>query len=1665
MIIAIMATLNSNAQIGGGYDAAFVLGGAGLAAKGAIVDSQGDTYFYALVNGKAFFAGQQVDGGVGVNGPGTKAIYGKVSPTGTQTMLKVIETGYFDGATLTASGDLLFALTGSATTVTNLGNGVTNNSYGYFLARINHDGVAQWIKPMNTGSNAEYGKIGVQYAVTAGIQETPDGNIYAVVDAGANYSSTPPTPNFTVPHRVIKFDANGNEVWHTELFSNTTYATLKVPKQFVSNSGQVSFGIRDNITSDSWYYNGQEILSELSNYSNVVYSLILSLKADGTKNFNISDTQRPVNLKGVNPANGDLYIDFSEYSPILPGKAPFNTLANLTEDAGVPFDFKGTLLFNSAGVYQKYFSDKSNHYEKLFFTTTGIIGYEEVGPYKIADKGDYVFFDTKGFGLISYYDQNFSFLKGLRTEVPQVYSVSGDKLVVGGYFRGNVTFGTSTLAASFNDTDFQTRFPSYAGIKGDVFFATADYKNISPQASVKWLGVDNNWNNTANWSNALIPDGSTIVEFDATTAQIPITGSSPTAMKLIIDAGVTASLPASLTIKNKLIINGTLKVNNVGYLNFKNFNATEMQGTGTLEFNGSSSPTIYVYSTAAKPFGFKDLSLATNENMNIGPSIFKTVTFTGTVSEINTNEKLELTSPTVNAIAGYTATNFISGTLQRAVNSGIAYVFPNASASATITPNSLQGVQKISVLYGNKGVNPDLNFAGGTCKDYLGDNLWSVTTDAVPTGGTYDVTFKKSKFTNGVADPDRYVVISKTDTNAPWGFEGTKTISTQSGGIINGSFIQNADMSAGLTGLTKGLIFTVAVNSTPVPTGTTAGTTTWTGATNTEWNNAGNWDNGIPNTTFDATIPSGLSLYPAVYTAADYARSLTIQSGITGLKLSHILRLSKGLVNNSTITIAILAGSQDLFNVYGGGISGSGKIMFKNAGFMHTVSGGTVNENPINNDIDVDVTNGNYVNITAKVGGNINVISGNLRVNKSGSNYLELTNSLSTMTITAPINQLYGDGVYKTVNTTGTYNLYLGSSSKKYGEINITNNNITAPSIYKVEFNTNYAEPVSLLVGADAITSSINSGKWVISPSVSSISGTVDITFKTSDYTNGRVSSSDYVLLRRKVSNGVKWVVVSGTSISESAGIITVVAFGIPSFATNDEFCIGLKATTTTWTGTTSQNWNTGTNWTNGVPDANIKAIIANASQYPNNIPTGSAAAIIEIASGSTISLPSTFLATNGIINNGTINVKGTGVFYGFGYGSSASTFSTLSGTGKIVFNSASPTSFNGYYVNVINNSIEINNAAGFTISSAMTFNKDLILTNGVVTVSNSNLITLTNPNAIVSNTATSYIIGYLKRAVNPTGTYNFPIGITGISTPVTLTLNGLTGTTNITASFSSEAIAGQPNLTIGDNKVTSVLSSGSWTITPDSQPTAGSYGVTLNAPIGASTANSFYVLKRDYNYNSYAWTNQGTNVVSTINGGVVTASATGITSFSQFGIGEGITVLPVKMVKFLASADAKSAKLYWETASELNNDKFEVERSANGTDFIKIGEVKGNGTSQKLNTYNFKDYSPTSGVNYYRLKQLDFNGDFEYSDIKSVSFDFEASVFSIYPNPVSEVINFSKPVKSAAIYNLQGNLVFSREGNLTSLKIPSQLSTGVYILKIELSNGDRIAKQIIVDK
>lgn len=160
----------------------------------------------------------------------------------------------------------------------------------------------------------------------------------------------------------------------------------------------------------------------------------------------------------------------------------------------------------------------------------------------------------------------------------------------------------------------------------------------------------------------------------------------------------------------------------------------------------------------------------------------------------------------------------------------------------------------------------------------------------------------------------------------------------------------------------------------------------------------------------------------------------------------------------------------------------------------------------------------------------------------------------------------------------------------------------------------------------------------------------------------------------------------------------------------------------------------------------------------------------------------------------------------------------------------------------------------------------------------------------------------------------------------------------------------------------------------------------------------------------------------------------------------------PITLIEFGVQEKEKKAYLNWTTAQETNNQGFEIERSSNGVDFKNIGFVQGQGNSSELNNYSFIDEEPLSGINYYRLKQLDHDGQYEYSPIKKVTIELTRPI-TIYPNPATNVLYVQGAKSSAtyAIYNLTGRLV--QTSNVHEHINVSQLKTGLYIIKITQAN------------
>ena len=173
--------------------------------------------------------------------------------------------------------------------------------------------------------------------------------------------------------------------------------------------------------------------------------------------------------------------------------------------------------------------------------------------------------------------------------------------------------------------------------------------------------------------------------------------------------------------------------------------------------------------------------------------------------------------------------------------------------------------------------------------------------------------------------------------------------------------------------------------------------------------------------------------------------------------------------------------------------------------------------------------------------------------------------------------------------------------------------------------------------------------------------------------------------------------------------------------------------------------------------------------------------------------------------------------------------------------------------------------------------------------------------------------------------------------------------------------------------------------------------------------------------------------------------------------LSQGTIILPITLQSFTATAKNNKSYLQWTTAAERNNDYMAVERSRDGKRFAEIGQVAGAGTTDVEQTYNFVDERPFDGINYYRLRQVDFDGKSEYHRVVSVLIDRKGEDIRIAPTAASDKIAIYLPqtTKSSAqmnIYDVTGKLwytgVLPAGVNEESLDV-SNLPNGHYILQV----------------
>jgi len=428
-----------------------------------------------------------------------------------------------------------------------------------------------------------------------------------------------------------------------------------------------------------------------------------------------------------------------------------------------------------------------------------------------------------------------------------------------------------------------------------------------------------------------------------------------------------------------------------------------------------------------------------------------------------------------------------------------------------------------------------------------------------------------------------------------------------------------------------------------------------------------------------------------------------------------------------------------------------------------------------------------------------------------------------------------------------------------------------------------------------------------------------------------------------------------------------------------------------------------------------------------------------------------------------------------------------LTGNTATNMGGARTTNFENLQINKVGAGLAVNlNSAGIDETTLGT----LTLTNGVFTT-NANYMIATNTAsaAVTAYSANSFINGNLRRNVTSGVTpYGFPVG-NGITTTnyhlAEMTNNTLTGLTYVNGSFSTVT---QSPMTLTELTTTYTQAEGRWLLTPDASP-AGSFDMQLykmNLPGAPYINNQFAVVQRDLADNLVTdWDcipcgigNPGLNA----NGGIGRMAADafalrkGMTFTTalrvQFAIGTLPGPLPVELLSFTANCQNNQVKLDWFTASEENNDYFTVEKSSDANNFIPLTIVNGAGNSNTTIHYSAIDHNPGSGINYYRLKQTDYNGVFTYSDVISTNCGHDVTFEIVNIININNTLNVYISGAEGEEYQLNvyddnGRLISNKNDHLygsmneVTLNI-GDVSPGIYM--ISLSNTQKhLTKKVVL--
>jgi hypothetical protein len=387
-----------------------------------------------------------------------------------------------------------------------------------------------------------------------------------------------------------------------------------------------------------------------------------------------------------------------------------------------------------------------------------------------------------------------------------------------------------------------------------------------------------------------------------------------------------------------------------------------------------------------------------------------------------------------------------------------------------------------------------------------------------------------------------------------------------------------------------------------------------------------------------------------------------------------------------------------------------------------------------------------------------------------------------------------------------------------------------------------------------------------------------------------------------------------------------------------------------------------------------------------------------------------------------------------------------------------------------------LNFSGNLTLDYPIYINNEADFTNGVFNTNSSNLL-IFDYNASSTNVSnSSHINGPVRKEIKSThtNTFTFPIGNGSVAAPLQISSYNQARTGDY---FTAQYFYGR-NQFAGDSIASSldhVSQAEYWDLSRAAYSGTPTTDVDVRLYYDESTRSGQVdnaSLLRIAHWNGTLWENLGRDNGNSSNNSSAgyTQTSTRATNFSPFTLASSsvLNPLPITLLEFNAYAFNNSVNLNWKTASELNNNFFTIEKSIDGINWTEVNIVASMGNTESVQSYQSTDINPIAGLQFYRLKQTDINGEFTYSAVKSVVFGKTLSnEVKFYPNPTNSILNVHIENEEQVdvelfIYNAFGQEVVHMNGTEIDFHVNmSDYDNGMYSVVIN-KNGKTFTQKVL---